>query len=96
MKGELDITWVMVAAVLVLFMQAGFLLLEIGFSRQKNVGAGVAKVLVNLGVVTLAWWAVGFGISSLTGNKIFGTEGFFFHNGQEIARASPSVAAIPL
>jgi len=84
-KGELDITWVMVAAVLVLFMQAGFLLLEIGFSRQKNVGAGVAKVLINLGVVTLAWWAVGFGISSLTGNKIFGTEGFFFHHGQEIA-----------
>ncbi len=84
-KGELDITWVMVACVLVLFMQAGFLLLEIGFSRQKNVGAGVAKVLVNLAVVTLAWWAVGFGISSLTGNKIFGTEGFFFHNGQDIA-----------
>ena len=88
MKGELDITWVMVACVLVLFMQAGFLLLEIGFSRQKNVGAGVAKILVNLGVVTLAWWAVGFGISSLTGNKIFGTEGFFFHTGQTIGRAS--------
>ncbi|MGH2985448.1 MAG: ammonium transporter, partial [Solirubrobacterales bacterium] len=84
-KGELDMTWVMVAAVLVLFMQAGFLLLEIGFSRQKNVGAGVAKVLVNLSVVTLAWWAVGFGISSLTGNKIFGTEGFFFHDGQVVA-----------
>ena len=77
----------MVACVLVLFMQAGFLLLEIGFSRQKNVGAGVAKVLVNLAVVTLAWWAVGYGISSLTGNKIFGTEGFFFHNGQVIAGA---------
>jgi Amt family ammonium transporter len=86
-KGELDITWVMVACVLVLFMQAGFLLLEIGFSRQKNVGTGVAKVLVNLGVVTLAWWAVGYGISTLTGNKIFGTEGFFFHSGQEIAGA---------
>ena len=84
-KSELDITWVMVACVLVLFMQAGFLLLEIGFSRQKNVGAGVAKVFVNLAVVTLAWWAVGFGISSLTGNKIFGTEGFFFHTGQDIA-----------
>ena len=86
-KGELDITWVMVACVLVLLMQAGFLLLEIGFSRQKNVGAGVAKVLVNLAVVTLAWWAVGFGISSLTGNTIFGTEGFFFHSGQLIADA---------
>jgi Amt family ammonium transporter len=78
----------MVAAVLVLLMQAGFMFLEIGFSRQKNVGTGVAKIFVNLAVVTLAWWAVGFGISSLTGNKIIGTEGFFFHHGQEIAGAT--------
>lgn len=84
-KGELDVTWVMVAAVLVLFMQAGFLLLEIGFSRQKNVGSGVAKILINLSIVALAWWAAGFGISSLSGNKVFGTEGFFFHHGQDIA-----------
>lgn len=91
-KGELDITWVMVAAVLVLFMQAGFLLLEIGFSRQKNVGAGVAKVLVNLSVLTLAWWAVGFGISSLTGNKLFGTDGFFFRDGQVIGSGADAIA----
>ncbi len=85
LKGELDITWVMVAAVLVLLMQAGFMFLEIGFSRGKNVGAGVAKILVNLSVLTIAWWAVGFGISSLSGNDIIGTEGFFFHHGQDIA-----------
>ena len=83
-KGELDITWVMIGCVLVLLMQAGFLLLEIGFSRQKNVGAGVAKILVNLSIATIAWWAFGFGISSLTGNDVFGTDGFFFHNGQTI------------
>jgi Amt family ammonium transporter len=59
---ELDNLWIMVACALVFLMQAGFLLLEIGFSRQKNVGAGVATVLVNRGVVTLAWWAVGYGI----------------------------------
>ena len=87
-KGELDITWVMVAAVLVLLMQAGFLLLEIGFSRRKNVGAGVAKIFVNLSIATLAWWAVGYGISSLTGNKIFGTDGFFFHYGQTIGEGA--------
>ena len=69
LSSQLDTTWVMVACVLVLFMQAGFLLLEIGFSRQKNVGAGVAKVLVNLAVVTLAWWAVGYGISSRPGTR---------------------------
>jgi Amt family ammonium transporter len=83
-KSELDATWVMVAAVLVLFMQAGFLFLEIGFSRQKNVGAGVAKILVNLSIASIAWWAVGYGIAS-SGNKIFGTDGFFFSHGQDIA-----------
>lgn len=88
LSTQLNTTWVIVACVLVLFMQAGFLFLEIGFSRQKNVGAGVAKILVNLGIATIAWWAVGFGISSVdtetAGNKIFGTEGFFFQFNQSI------------
>ena len=84
LKGQLDTTWVMVAAVLVLFMQAGFLFLEIGFSRGKNVGAGVAKIFINLGIATIAWWAVGFGISSLSGNAIFGTDGFFYALGQDV------------
>ena len=82
---QLDTTWVMVACVLVLFMQAGFLLLEIGFSRQKNVGAGVAKILVNLADRDPR--LVGGRLRDrlrLTGNKIFGTDGFFFHVGQEI------------
>jgi ammonium transporter, Amt family len=82
---ELDNLWIMVACALVFFMQAGFLLLEIGFSRQKNVGAGVAKILLNMAVITIAWWAIGYGISSASGNDIFGTDGFFFHFGQEIA-----------
>ncbi len=88
LSTQLNTTWVIVSCVLVLFMQAGFLFLEIGFSRQKNVGAGVAKILVNLGIATIAWWAVGFGISSLdtedAGNKIFGTEGFFYQFNQSV------------
>lgn len=84
LASELDITWVMLGAVLVLFMQAGFLFLEIGFSRRKSVGSGVAKILVNLGIASLAWWAVGWGVASLSGNKLFGTDGFFFHIGQTV------------
>ena len=84
LKGELDITWVIVAAVLVLFMQAGFLFLEIGFSRQKNVGAGVAKILVNLGIATPRLVGGRLRDRSLSGNKFFGTDGFFFHFGQDI------------
>lgn len=81
---QLDITWVMIGAVLVLFMQAGFLFLEIGFSRRKSAGSGVAKILVNLGIASLAWWAVGWGVASASGNRLFGTEGFFFHLGQNV------------
>src|SRR5215207_11555088 len=82
-KSELDVTWVMVACVLVLFMQAGFLFLEIGFSRQKNVGAGVAKIRVNLAIASVAWWAVGYGSAGF-GNDFFGTDGFLFQFNQDI------------
>jgi len=81
--SEIDMLWVAVATVLVFLMQAGFMFLEIGFSRQKNVGTGVAKVLVNLAIVTIAWWAIGYGVNG-AGNDFFGTDGFFFHFGQTI------------
>ena len=55
--------WVAVATALVFLMQAGFMFLEIGFSRAKNAGTGVAKILVNLAICTLAWWAIGYGIA---------------------------------
>src|SRR5207237_9742313 len=58
-----DTVWVVVAAVLVLFMQAGFAMLEVGFARMKNVGTVVAKIIVNLGVASVMYWAVGFGIA---------------------------------
>jgi Amt family ammonium transporter len=82
---ELNMAWVAVAAALVFLMQAGFMFLEIGFSRQKNAGTGVAKVLVNLAICTIAWWAIGYGIAEGGGNDIFGTSGFFFHFDQAIA-----------
>ncbi|HEX7293035.1 MAG TPA: ammonium transporter, partial [Solirubrobacterales bacterium] len=89
---ELDMVWVAVATVLVFLMQAGFMFLEIGFSRQKNAGTGVAKILVNLAIVTLAWWAIGYGVAEggngsegLPGNDFFGGSGFFFHFDQIVA-----------
>jgi ammonium transporter, Amt family len=82
--SELDMVWVAVACVLVFLMQAGFMFLEIGFSRQKNAGTGVAKILVNFAIVTLAWWAVGYGVAEGGGNDFFGDTGFFFHFGQTV------------
>jgi Amt family ammonium transporter len=72
-----DTVWVIVAACLVLFMQAGFAMLEVGFSRMKNVGSVVAKILVNLAIAALLFWAVGFALAFGTGNAIIGTQGWF-------------------
>jgi Amt family ammonium transporter len=72
-----DTVWVIVAAVLVLFMQAGFAMLEVGFSRMKNVGSVVAKILANMGIGLIAFWVAGFAIAFGTGNAIIGTEGWF-------------------
>ena len=78
-----DTVWVMVAFVLVLFMQAGFAMLEVGFSRMKNVGSVVAKILANMGIGILVFWAVGFGLAFGAGNFLFGTEGFFLTSSPE-------------
>jgi ammonium transporter, Amt family len=84
--------WVIVAAVLVLFMQAGFAMLEIGFSRAKNAGTGVAKILTNLSIAAICYWAVGFafafGSADVLGisSSILGSNGFFLQfsgNGSE-------------
>src|SRR5215218_1388465 len=72
-------TWVIVAGCLVMFMQAGFAFLEIGFSRGKNAGTVVAKILTNFSIAALMWWAVGFAIA-FSGPKwlgFFGHTGFF-------------------
>src|SRR3954462_11750862 len=73
----IDTTWVVVAACLVLFMQADFLLLEIGFSRMKNAGTVVPKVLANLSVASLCYWAVGFALAFGGSGWFAGTHGTF-------------------
>lgn len=83
--SEMNMVWVAVATALVFLMQAGFMFLEIGFSRQKNAGTGVAKIFINLALVTLAWWAIGYGVAEGGGNDLFGTSGFFFHFDQTVA-----------
>jgi Amt family ammonium transporter len=73
----MDTVWVIVTACLVLFMQAGFAMLEVGFSRMKNVGSVVAKILVNMAIAALLFWAFGFALAFGTGNALIGTEGWF-------------------
>jgi ammonium transporter, Amt family len=75
----------------VMFMQAGFLLLEVGFSRAKNVGAGVAKVVMNFSIASLCYWAVGFALAFGGAGTIAGTHGFFLNVGSSIEQAGHSI-----
>jgi ammonium transporter, Amt family len=69
--------WVVVTAVLVLFMQAGFGMLEVGLSRMKNAGAVMGKIVINLSIAFLMFWAIGFSIGFGNGNDFWGTSGWF-------------------
>jgi Amt family ammonium transporter len=77
LQAQVDTLWVLVAAILVLFMQAGFLLLEVGFSRAKNAGAVVAKVAANFAIASVCYWVVGFALAFGGAGALAGTHGFF-------------------
>ena len=70
--------WTLVAACLVFFMQAGFAMVEAGFTRAKNSINIMMKNLMDFSIGSIAFWAIGFGLmfgASATG--WFGTSGFF-------------------
>jgi Amt family ammonium transporter len=69
--------WVVITAVLVMFMQAGFAFLEAGLTRMKNAGHIAGKNVLIFAVCSIVYWAVGFGLAFGGGNGIIGTEGFF-------------------
>jgi ammonium transporter, Amt family len=75
--SRIDTVWVVVAGILVFFMQAGFLLLEVGYSRMKNAGTVVAKVIANLSIAALCYWAIGFALAFGGAGWFAGTEGTF-------------------
>jgi ammonium transporter, Amt family len=82
--------WVIVAGCFVMFMQAGFAFLEIGFSRGKNAGTVIAKIVTNFSIAGLLYWAVGFAFA-FGGplGHIIGTHGFFLRDFGDPAKAFP-------
>jgi len=76
----LDSLWVMVAGILVLFMQAGFIMLETGSTRMKNAGHIAGKTVFTVGLCSLIFWAVGYGlIFGKSGNAFIGWGDFIFN-----------------
>lgn len=84
-KQAADTIWVLVTAFLVFFMQAGFAMVEAGFTRAKNAGNIVMKNLMDFAVGSIAYWAIGFtfmfGVGSFIGFGPFFLGGSFEHLG---------------
>ena len=91
--SAVNTTWVIVAGVLVMFMQAGFLFLEVGFSRAKNAGLGVVKILTNFSICAIAYWAVGFALAFGGAGTIAGTHGWFLDVGHTASEAAARLPA---
>ena len=76
-QANLDILWLLICAILVFIMQAGFMCLETGLSRSKNSINVALKNISDFGIAVVVFWAFGFAlmygtsVSGLFGNKFF-------------------------
>jgi ammonium transporter, Amt family len=67
--AAIDMMWIIVAASLVFFMQAGFALVETGLTRAKNATNIIMKNLMDFCIGSLAFWMIGWGL-------MYGADGF--------------------
>lgn len=81
---QVDYLWIILSAILVIFMQAGFALLEAGSTRMKNAGHVASKTVITFALSALTFWAVGFGFTFGEGNFWMGTKGFFLQGIDEV------------
>ncbi|MBO5560868.1 MAG: ammonium transporter [Firmicutes bacterium] len=70
--SALDTIWLILGAVLVYWMQAGFAMVEAGFTRAKNAGNIIMKNLMDFVLGSIAYWIIGYGIMFGGLNAVFG------------------------
>lgn len=89
-QTTLDNIWVLIAAFLVFFMNAGFGMLETGFCRQKNAVNVLTKNLIVFALATLAFWFLGFSLMfGANGNGWIGWGSFFLGGAPELYGLGP-------
>ena len=77
LQANLDTFWLLICAILVFLMQAGFMCLESGLSRNKNSINVALKNITDFGIAVATFWAFGFAlmygtsVSGLFGNKFY-------------------------
>ena len=75
---SIDIIWVLLASFLIFFMQAGFSMIEVGFTRAKNAGNVVMKNLSDFTIGSITFFLIGYGVMfGVSRLGLFGTTDFF-------------------
>jgi ammonium transporter, Amt family len=84
-NAVMDIMWILICGILVFFMQAGFTLVETGFTRSKNAGNIIMKNLMDFCIGSIAFWVLGYSLmygESISG--IIGTPSLLFDSAKEM------------
>jgi len=88
-KIGIDTVWVLIAAFLVFFMQAGFGMVEAGFIRAKNACNILTKNFLDYCIACIMYFFVGYAIMFGVGNGFIGLTGFGLSN-------APNPSGVPL
>ena len=90
--SAVDTIWTLLGATLVFFMQAGFAMVETGFTRAKNAGNIIMKNLMDFALGTIVFWLIGFGLMFAGSGKFIGGFDFFIQG--DYSTTIPSAAVI--
>ena len=85
LETALNTGWILLGAALVFFMQAGFAMVETGFTRAKNAGNIIMKNLMDFSLGTPIFWLIGFGIMFGGSGKLIGGLDLFTNAGGDWA-----------
>ena len=83
LRVGVDTVWVLIAGMLVFFMNAGFALVESGLCRAKNCVNILAKNFIVFAIATISFYVVGWGLMFGDGNPWVGTSGLWFVGGAD-------------
>ncbi|WP_335870046.1 ammonium transporter [Bacillus sp. 2205SS5-2] len=84
-QAAVDSTWMMIAAILVFFMHAGFAMVEAGFTRSKNTLNILMKNFLTVAIASTLYFIIGYGVMfGNSFNGFIGTDGFLLANVDDV------------
>ena len=91
-NDDFTMLWILLSGILVFFMQAGFTLVESGFTRSKNAVNISMKNILDISVGTISYWAIGYGLMYGASNGWIATSDIFFNPGERSQHGVPTIS----